>query len=128
MKKLLVHFAVLGAAIAVAANFVPDVHVRSLEALAIGAIALGLVNAFVRPVLTFFSFPLTLLTVGLFYLLVNGACFALAAYLVRGFEVSSAKGAVLGALCTSVVSFLLEWLLTDDDDGKRKKKRNRKDD
>ena len=60
----------------------------------------GLVNTVVRPVLTFLTLPITVLTLGLFYLVVNGAAFGLAAALVPGFEVESFVAAILGALVT----------------------------
>jgi putative membrane protein len=76
-----------------------------------GALVLGLVNAIVRPVLVLLTLPITLLTIGFFYLIVNGAAFALAAGLVPGFAVASFGASVVGALGVSVVSFLLNWLV-----------------
>ncbi|MEJ2582179.1 MAG: phage holin family protein, partial [Acidobacteriota bacterium] len=63
-----------------------------------------LVNALVRPILTILTFPITILTLGLFYLLVNGFTFFLATKVVPGFAVSSYWWAVLGALVVSLVS------------------------
>ena len=74
----LVHWAIVAAALWVAAYFVSGVVVRSVPALLIAALVLGLVNALVRPVLTILTLPITILTLGLFYLVVNGAAFALA--------------------------------------------------
>lgn len=117
MSKLLLHWFVMAGALAVTANLVPGVHVASLEALAIAAIVVGLMNALVRPILLLLSLPLTILTLGLFYLVVNAACFGLAAGMVRGFTVDGFVPALLGALTTSVISTLLGWLAgTNDDD------------
>ena len=66
---------------------------------------LGFVNAVVRPVMTLLTLPLTLLTLGLFYLVVNAAAFAIAAALVPGFSVASFWAALLGALVVSLVSW-----------------------
>ena len=66
----------------------PGRAVSSWSALLIGAAVLGLVNAVVRPVMTILTLPITLLTLGLFYLVVNGAAFGLAAAFVPGFDVS----------------------------------------
>jgi putative membrane protein len=57
------------------------------------------------------TFPITAITLGLFYLVVNGAVFGLAAALVPGFRVASLGSAVVGALVVSLVSFLLSWML-----------------
>lgn len=117
MRKLLLHWFLMAVALAVTANIIPGVHVTSLTALVIAAIVVGLMNALVRPILTLLSLPLTILTLGLFYLVVNAASFGLAAGLVRGFTVDGFVPALLGALTTSVVSTVLGWLAgTDDDD------------
>lgn len=114
MVRLLVHWAVVAASLWVTTEFVPGVHVSSLKVLAIAAAVLGLVNALVRPVLTVLSLPITILTLGLFYLAVNALCFGLAASLVSGFSVSGALPAILGALVTSVVSAVLGFFVGDD--------------
>ncbi len=107
MVGFLIHAAVLAAAIWVTAQVVSGVTVASWEALAIAALVLALVNAIVRPILVIFTLPITVLTLGLFYLAVNGVAFALAARLVPGFEVGSWTAAVLGALLTSLVAWFL---------------------
>jgi putative membrane protein len=103
----LIHWAIVAAALWVAAYLVPGVVVSSVPALLIAALVLGLVNALVRPVLTILTLPITILTLGLFYLVVNGAAFALAAALVPGFELAGFGSAVLGALLVSLVSWVL---------------------
>jgi putative membrane protein len=75
----------------------------------VAAFVLGLINALVRPVLVLLTLPLTILTLGLFYLVVNGIAFALAAALVPGFTVASLGSAVAGALIVSVVSAVIGW-------------------
>ncbi len=83
------------------------VTVASWEALAMGALVLAVVNAIVRPVLVILTLPITVLTLGLFYLVINGAAFGLAAWMVPGFHVASWTAAILGALLTSLVSWFL---------------------
>jgi putative membrane protein len=114
MSRFLVHWFSVAVALAVAAWLLPGVHVSSLVSLVLGALAIGLVNALVRPILTVLTLPLTLLTLGLFYLLVNAAAFGLAAWLVQGFGVDSVLAAVLGALITSVVSSVVGRVVSDD--------------
>ena len=110
--SLLVHWVVLAVALWVAASLVPGVHVSSWSALLLGAAVLGVVNTVVRPVMTILTLPITVLTLGLFYLVVNGAAFGLAAALVPGFDVSSWVAAILGALVTAVASWLVGTILT----------------
>ena len=107
----LLHWAIVAAALWVAAYLVPGVVVRSEPARRIAALVLGLVNALVRPVLTILTLPITILTLGLFYLVVNGAAFALAAAMVPGFDVAGFGSAVMGALLVSLVSWVLGAIL-----------------
>ena len=74
-------------------------------ALVAAALALGIVNAVIRPILLFLTFPITLLTLGLFILVVNGISLALVAWLVPGFHVAGLAAAVLGALVVSVTGW-----------------------
>ena len=114
MTRFLVHWLVIAIALWVTAWILPGVHVDSYTALAIAAIVLGLVNALIRPILTILTLPITILTLGLFYLLVNGFTFLLAAWLVPGFNVGGYWWAVLGALIVSIVSGFI-GLFTGDD-------------
>lgn len=110
----LIHWLITAAALWLAAYVVPGVIVRSTSALLIAALVLGLVNALVRPILTLLTLPLTLLTLGLFYLVVNGVAFALAAALTPGFDLAGFSSAVLGALIVSVVSWVLGAIFKRD--------------
>jgi len=81
-----------------------------LAALA-AAFLLGIVNAIIRPVLVLLTLPLTLVTLGLFLLVINGLMLWLVSALVRGFQVSGFWGAVFGAILISLVSWVLSWFL-----------------
>jgi putative membrane protein len=74
----------------------------------VAAFLLGIVNGIVRPILVFLTFPLTLLTLGLFLLIINGLMLWLVSALVKGFHVSGFWGAVFGSIFISLVS----WILT----------------
>jgi putative membrane protein len=113
MSRFLAHWFSVAVALAASAWLLPGVHVASIEALALGSLAIGLVNALVRPILTWLTLPLTLITLGLFYLVVNGAAFGLSAWLVPGFGVDGVLAAVLGALITSLVSGIIEGIVRD---------------
>ena len=105
--RFLIHWLVVTIALAVTAWLLPGVHVTSLMALLVGGLVLGFVNAIVRPVLQLLSLPITLLTLGLFLLVVNGVAFGLAAWLTPGFGVSGLWQAILGSLLVSIVSWIL---------------------
>ena len=104
MKRFLIQWLVIGIALWVTDWILSGVSFSNYKALAIAAIVLGLVNALVRPILALLALPITILTLGLFYLVVNGFTFYLASKLVSGFEVSGFWWAVLGALMVSIVS------------------------
>ena len=107
----LIHWAVTAVALAIGARVVPGIFVASTGTLIVAALVLGLVNAVVRPVLLILTLPITVLTLGLFYLVVNGLAFALAAWLVPGFTVATLGSAIGGALVVSLLSWLMGWIL-----------------
>lgn len=109
--SFLVHWLIVAVALWVAAYFVPGVRFASTAALIISALVLGFVNALIRPIILFLTLPLTILTLGLFYFVVNGLAFGLAAAIVPGFTVASLWSAILGALVVGVVSWLIGSVL-----------------
>ena len=111
MVSFVLHWAVLALALWFTSRVVPGVSIAGFGALAFGAAVLGLVNSVVRPVMTFLTLPLTVITLGLFYLVVNGAAFGLAAALVPGFAVSSFLAAVAGAFVTGFAAWIVGSLV-----------------
>ena len=107
MPRFLIHWATVAASLWVATEVVPGIRVRSFVVLAIAAMVLGLINACIRPLLVVLTLPITLLTLGLFYLVVNGLSFGLAAWLVPGFTVAGLGTALLGAIVVSVLSWVI---------------------
>lgn len=105
--RFIAHWFVTAIALVAADWMLDGVQVRSGLALLAGALVLGLVNALVKPVLVVLTLPLTILTLGLFYLVVNGLAFALAAALVPGFEVASLGAAMAAALIVGLVSWAI---------------------
>ncbi|PSB01593.1 phage holin family protein [Merismopedia glauca] len=82
----------------------PGVDIATFPIAIIAAIAIGLVNTFIRPILSVLSLPLNLLTLGIFSLVVNGICFSLAAFLVPGFSVHGALSFIFGPVILSAVN------------------------
>ncbi|MCY3698909.1 MAG: phage holin family protein [Gemmatimonadetes bacterium] len=99
------------AALYATAWLLAGVRVDSPEALIGGALAIGLINATVRPVLRLVTFPITVLTLGLFYFVLNGLMFYLAASLIPGFELAGLVTAIGGALVMSIVATVLHVFL-----------------
>ena len=89
----------------VVVTVVPGFHYRSVVSLAIAALVLGLLNAVLRPILFVLTLPLTIVTLGLFLLVLNGIMLELAAWIVPGFRVDTFGWAVVGALVLTIVSF-----------------------
>ncbi|WP_179404138.1 phage holin family protein [Burkholderia guangdongensis] len=90
---------------------VPSIHIKSFGTALIVAVVLGLINTVIRPVLILFTLPVTIVTLGLFILVVNALCFWLAASLLKGFEVSGFWSAFFGSILYSIVSWLLSALI-----------------
>ena len=103
--NLILRWLVNTLALFVVASVVPHVHYRSWVTLAIAALVLGLANAVVRPVLFVLTLPLTIVTLGLFLLVLNGIVLELVAWVVPGFRIDSFGWAVVGALVLTVISF-----------------------
>ena len=104
-----------GLAIVAAAFFVPGMSVTGPVPALIAGLVLGLVNALVRPILVILTLPFTLITLGLFLLVVNTICLALTAALVPGFSISGFLAAFVGALLVTIVSWILSALTRDKD-------------
>ena len=114
MRSLLLKWLVNAIALFVVVHVVAGVRVERWQTLLAGALVLGLLNAFLRPVLIFLTLPVTLLTLGLFTLVINGILFYMAAWLVKGFYVTGFWSSFVAALVFSVVSFLLNLLIRPD--------------
>ena len=100
-------------AIYLVAAIVPGISVSGLLTALGAGLVLGLINAIVRPVLILLTLPVTLVTLGLFLVVLNAFCLWLTAQLVRGFEVHGVWPALYGALLISVVSWLLNAFVSD---------------
>ncbi len=107
MSRFLSHWLAVTIALAATAWLLPGVNISSWPALLIAALVLGFVNAVVRPLLVLLTLPITILTLGLFYLVVNGAAFALAAAFVPGFQVAGCGWAILGAILVGFFSWFI---------------------
>ncbi|CAG5071489.1 hypothetical protein DYBT9623_03489 [Dyadobacter sp. CECT 9623] len=109
--KLLLRLVISTLAVLVGAHLIPGVSVESFTTAIIVAIVLGILNTFLKPVLQILALPITILTLGLFYFVVNVFIIYLASFLVDGFYISNFFSALLFGLVVSVVSALLGMFL-----------------
>jgi putative membrane protein len=107
--RFILHWLTLAVALVATGWCLPGVTVEGWMPLLVGSLVLGLLNATVRPVLQIVSLPITLLTLGLFALVVNGVSFGLAAWLVPGFAVDGVLWAIVGALVFSLLATVIGW-------------------
>ncbi len=112
--KLLIVWLLNALALIAVAYFVPDIHVANFTAALIAALVIGLVNMLIKPILVILTLPITILTLGLFILVINGALFYAVGNWVQGFEVRTLLAGMIGALVYSVVSYLLAAVVIDD--------------
>jgi putative membrane protein len=114
MKGLFIRFVITGVAVLAAAEIVPGIHIDGVPAGAATVIVLALLNAVVRPVLYLFSFPVIMFSLGLFMVIINAILLHMTAWLVTGFTVNGFWPSVWGALIISVVSTVLNLLISEE--------------
>jgi len=109
--RLLIHWILSAIAVWIVAHFVPGISVSGVKAALIAALVIGLINATLGLLLKILTFPLTLVTLGLFWFVINALMLKLAAAIVPGFEVRGFIPALIGAVLMSVVSSILQWIV-----------------
>ncbi|MBL0173406.1 MAG: phage holin family protein [Gemmatimonadaceae bacterium] len=121
---ILLRLLINAAALWCAARFIDGIsYSGSWPGLVGVALVFGVVNTFIRPVLRFFSFPITVLTLGLFTLVINALMLMLTAWIAARLDIAfTVRGfvpALLGAVCVSVLSMILGALLISDNERQR---------
>ncbi|MGY0197484.1 phage holin family protein [Leptothrix sp. BB-4] len=111
MIKLLVRWFLLAAALLLVANLDVGVSVTSFRSALLAALVLGLLNAFVRPVLLLLTLPVTLVTLGLFLFVINALMFYGAAWLLDDLTVASFGSALLASLIYSACGMVIDAAL-----------------
>ena len=106
--RLLIHMV----AILIISYLLPGlIRVDGIWAALVAAFLLGIVNTILRPILIFFTLPITILTLGLFLFVINGLMLWLVSTIVKGFYVNGFWGAVFGSVLISLVSWILSRFL-----------------
>ena len=112
LMYLIIRFLINVAAILIIAHLFPKlIQVEGFGAALIAALVLGIINVIIRPILVLLTFPVTLLTLGLFLFVINALMLWLAATLVPGFKVNGFWGAFLGSILISIVSWVFSAVL-----------------
>jgi putative membrane protein len=108
MIHAIVQVVLNGVAILLASRIVPGIHYTgSLTYLLIVGLVFGLVNLLVKPLVTLLSLPLIVLSLGLFYLVINGLMLYLASYFLSGLKIDGCVPAILGGLVIAVVNWIV---------------------
>lgn len=111
--KILIHWFLSAVAVWLVSEIVPGFQVASLGSALIAAVVIGLVNATLGIVLKVITLPLTVMTLGLVWLIINGLMLLVAAQLVPGFAISGFIAAFFGAIVLSLVNMVLRTLFAD---------------
>jgi putative membrane protein len=106
MNGFLVRMLITAISLWLAALIVPGMELAGAGTVLGAALLLGIVNAFVRPVVILLTLPLTILTLGLFLLVVNAMMLGLVAYVFEGFRLGGLGSAIFGAIFVSFFSWL----------------------
>jgi putative membrane protein len=108
---MLLNWLLSALAVWIVSRVVPGIYVSGIGAALIAALVIGFVNATIGVVLKILTFPLTLITLGLFWLIINALMLKFASALVPGFQVRGFFAAFVGAIVLSLVNMLLRWLV-----------------
>ena len=111
MIKLLIHWVLSAAVLLIIARIVPGFQVQGLEPALIAALVIGLLNGTLGLLLKIITFPITILTLGLFLLVINALLLKLASLFTPGFKVHGFLNAVVGSLVLTILSSILRRLV-----------------
>jgi len=111
MAGFLLRCVITGLGLWLADAIFDGIVIHSTGTLVLAAIVLGVLNGVVRPILFFLTLPLTIVTLGIFVLVLNASMFGLAAAFLSGFKVASFWSALGGALVVSLISWCASWFI-----------------
>jgi putative membrane protein len=107
----IIHWLLSALALLLVARVVPGIFVQGFGAALLASVIIGFINATLGAFLKFVTFPLTVLTLGLFWWIINALMLMLAAALVPGFRVNGFGPAFLGAIVLALLNLVLRWLV-----------------
>ena len=112
MWNLVVHWLISAASLVIVAYLFPGIQLQGIGPALIAPIVIGLINATIGFIVKIVTFPITILSLGVFLLVINALMLMFAAYLVPGFAVAGFWSAFFGAIVLSIVSMILRSLFT----------------
>lgn len=120
MRGLIIRWVLNALALLATAWLMPGIGLDGFGAALITALVLGIVNAIIRPVILFFTLPLTIVTLGLFTLVINAVMLMITASAVDGFSVSGFWAAFFGSIIITIISGVLSSAVIDDDNSRKR--------
>jgi putative membrane protein len=124
IRRVIIRIIINAVALYIASYYIPGIYYEGrITSLIIGGIVLGFLNAFIKPILVVLSCPFILLTLGLFYIIINTAILYIADIFIPGYSIHSFISALAGSVLISIVNWILSWLFA-----LKKKDSLRKDD
>lgn len=111
--QILIALVLNAVALLATAYIVPGVQVQNFTTALLAAIVLGIVNTFIKPILSFITAPLSIITLGLFSFVINAVMLFIVASIVKGLTIDGWLPAILGGIVLSVVSTVLNAVLKD---------------
>jgi putative membrane protein len=114
--RLLLNWVLSAIAVWIVSKLVPGIHVSGPTAALIAALAIGFINATLGAVLKVITFPLTVVTLGLFWFVINALMLELASAVVPGFQVRGFFAAFVGAIVLSLVNLVLKAIVMPSDE------------
>lgn len=111
MIHFLARWGINALSIFIVAHIVKGIEVPSTYVVLVVALVLGIINAFLRPLIILITLPINILTLGVFTLFINGALFYLVSKIVKGFVITGFWPAFWGYILFSIISFLLSLLV-----------------
>ncbi|MDD3471645.1 MAG: phage holin family protein [Syntrophaceae bacterium] len=109
--RVIVAWIILTVSVLIVPTFVSGVRIQGLGGAIVAAAVLGILNAFIKPILVFLTFPLTFLTLGLFVLVINAALFYVVGKLELGLQVDDFWSAFWASLIVTIVTSIIYWLI-----------------
>jgi len=108
--RLIINWLLSAIALLIVAYIVPGFYVQSFVAALIAAAVIGIINATLGLVLKVITFPLTVLTLGIFWIVINAVMIEIASAIVPGFNVHSFVAAFIGAILLSLINMIFRWM------------------
>lgn len=108
---LIIHWLVSALALFITAKLVPGMRIKNFPSALVACAIIGFANITIRPILLFLTFPINILTLGLFTFVVNAIVLRLTAYLLRDFAISGWGSAILGAFVLALIGTVLQLAL-----------------